>query len=570
MTNSGHPGVDTTAVEAIAKNQYLETRSSGIQVVNMYWEPVADGVNISAEALGDIYEDQHFNVSISYSSRDIDGSEYIGEWVFIQFDDDRVELVGYEKIKGPFTFQGQTLSWYFVVNATDLDFLEIKPPEHWHGTITGSLFMNGTEVLDPFPTKMSQGKFSFVVKAVADTPLLTVPSSTVYVLENEQVALLNLSAALVDTISENGAEYMAIVFEGVPEGSFFLDSTGARVGAPSAGGVWTIFDPADLLGIEFKPPPYWSGRLTLNLTATVVELSNGDQVIETIPFDIVIEPVASNFEILTNDVNLPASGLADFSLNIILLDDRGTDPGENPPEIIQLTFTDVPTSTFLRASLGGRLENTGSGTWTFTGTQDQANAIQIINSSAEFQTHFLSVAGKTWDAGNELDTALFDDFPFRVFVETPDTVGVEATASGPSLVGSNGNDILYGTAVPDQTIVGQNGVDIIYSAPERKIMSGGDGADQFVWTSKADLQGTMDEITDFDVDGGDQLNLGGLLDNFDIQMDKVSDFVRLVDFSPSYSVVEIFDGVSWQPVVKLDEVTGRTAQSMWVNGNLLL
>jgi hypothetical protein len=562
------PVIRCITVEAIAKNEYLLSSSSGVSNVAMYWEPVADGVSISAQALGSLYEDQSFRVNITYYAIDWDGSEEIGEWVFMQFDDARVNLLGYDKVEGPFTFQGQTLSWYYIINYADLGTLEIQPPEHWHGTISGSLFMNATEFLAPYPTKMSNVRFSFKVAAVADVPLLTVPTSSVMVLENEQVALPNLFAALVDNVTENGAEYLAVVFEGVPEDSFFLDSAGNRVGEPSIGGIWTIFDPADLVGIEYKPPPYWSGRLTLRLTATVVELSNGDQRIESSPFDIVIEPVASEFEILTNDVNLPASGLVDFRL--ILLDDRGTDPGENPPEVIELTFSDVPQSTFLRASMGGRLENNGPGTWIFTGTQDQANAIQMINSAATAKTSFISVSGKTLDAGDELDTALTDDFPFRVFISNLTTVGVEATATNSSLVGSNGNDILYGTAIPDQTIMGQSGMDLIYNAPERQIMSGGAGADQFVWTSMADLAGDLDEITDFDVAEGDQLILGGLLNNsFDLQLGEISNVVRLVDYT-TYSVVEIFDGTVWLAVVQLDSITGITAQSLWDSGNLLM
>jgi hypothetical protein len=538
----------------------------------MYWEPVADGVEMSVEALGGLLEDESFGVNITYSSLDSDGSEYVGEWVFMQFDDPRVELLGYEKVEGPFTFQGETLSWFYNISFTSLSTLRIRPPRHWHGKITGSIFMSGTEILAPNPTKLSKGKFSFNVAAVADAPLLTVPTSTIVVLENEKAPISNLFAALVDNVTENGAEYLAVVFEGVPEDSFFYNSAGRQVGAPSTGGVWTIFDLADLNGIEFKPPLYWSGNLTLNLTATVVELSNGDQLIQSATFYVYVQPVASPFEMLTNDVTLPASGLVNTKLNIILLDDRGTDPGENPPEVIELTFNDVPPATFLRASMGGRLVNNGSGTWTFTGTQDQANAIQIVNSAAAAQTYFVSVSGKTLDAGEVLDTGVTDDFPFRVFVSALTTVGVTATASGSTLVGTNGNDILRSTSVPDQTIVGQSGMDVIYNAPERTIMTGGDGADQFVWTSMADLQGALDEITDFSVNEGDQLNLGGLLNNnFDLQMGSISDVVRVIDYSPSaYSIVEIFDGMSWRPVVKLNNVTGRSAQGLWDSGNLLL
>jgi hypothetical protein len=36
-------------VEAIAKNEYLLSSSSGVSNVAMYWEPVADGVSISAQ-----------------------------------------------------------------------------------------------------------------------------------------------------------------------------------------------------------------------------------------------------------------------------------------------------------------------------------------------------------------------------------------------------------------------------------------------------------------------------------------------------------------------------------------
>ena len=102
----------------------------------MYWEPVADGVDISAEALVKLYEDEYLSVNISYSSLDSDGSEYIGEWVFMQFDDPRVKLLGYEKVEGPFTFQGKTLSWFYIINYADLNTSEIQRPQHWHGTIT--------------------------------------------------------------------------------------------------------------------------------------------------------------------------------------------------------------------------------------------------------------------------------------------------------------------------------------------------------------------------------------------------------------------------------------------------
>ena len=62
----------------------------------MFWEAVADGVSINADVIGGpAREDESFNVEVTWESLDIDGSEIIGEWVFMEFDRDDVELIGY-------------------------------------------------------------------------------------------------------------------------------------------------------------------------------------------------------------------------------------------------------------------------------------------------------------------------------------------------------------------------------------------------------------------------------------------------------------------------------------------
>jgi hypothetical protein len=229
-------GCTSCTVEAIARNDWLDTTSTGIQTVQFYWEPVADGVGIFATAEGPLLEDANFTMNVKWGSLDIDGSEEVGEWAFIQLDEN-AQLIGYEKVEGPFTFQNYTLSGYYMVRSSDLNALQIQPRLNWHGVISGSIFMNGTETLAPYPIKMSKGSFSFKVSAVADSPLLTAPMETITVLENEKVVLTGLSAALFDNVKENGAEYLSIVFEGVPEDSFFLQN-GVKVGDPSAGGRW--------------------------------------------------------------------------------------------------------------------------------------------------------------------------------------------------------------------------------------------------------------------------------------------------------------------------------------------
>lgn len=213
----------------------------------MYWAPVADGVAISAEAQGPLLEDESFGMNFSWTSLDIDGSEVPGEWVFIEFDREDVEILGYEKIQGPFTFQGKTLEWYYAFPFTQIEFVQIQPPLHWHGMLTGKLFMNGTETIDPYPVKMSEGGFQFEIIAVADAPFLQVPTETIVIRENEQKLIPNLLAELVDTVGENGIEDIAIAFEGLPETASFVDADGNLVGEPSLNGKFSVLEKCSIV-----------------------------------------------------------------------------------------------------------------------------------------------------------------------------------------------------------------------------------------------------------------------------------------------------------------------------------
>ena len=334
-------------------------------------------------------------------------------------------------------------------------------------------------------------------------------------------------------------------------------------------GVWTLPDNTSLADIQFIPPPYWSGELTLNLTAVAYELINGDQATSRLSFDIYIEPVASPFDILATDITLPPSGAEDLDLNIVFFDQRGYDLGENPPETIEFTLTNIPDGTFLYASKGGRLEDMTGGTWVFTGTEEQVNALQIANVDAADGTYLVEYSGVTQDAVAILDTPFTDDFGFRVFVnEAPATTGEVVTASA-DYSASNGNNVIYTSGPANQAINGGTGMDVIFSSPQKKIMTGNGGADQFVWRDSADLQGDLDVITDFNAGQGDQLSLSGLLTNFNIQTDVVSNYVSVAN-NGDHSIVSIFDGSDWVQVVRLQPEAGVTAQDLWDSGNLLL
>ena len=334
--------------------------------------------------------------------------------------------------------------------------------------------------------------------------------------------------------------------------------------------MWTIPDAADLEGIVFQPPPYWSGELTLNLTAVAYELINGDQAFESLSFDIEIVPVASPFDILATDITLPPSGAQNLDLNIIFFDQRGYDTGENPPEIIEFTLTGIPEETFLYASKGGRLvKNDTDVSWVFTGTEEQVNALQIANVNAKADaTYLIEYSGVTQDGDSMLDPPFTDDFGFRLFVKEDATEdGVVEIARGDNYTAeSDGNNMIYAAENGSQNIVGGAGMDWIFvNSTGINTLTGGAGADQFIWESSAVLGGSPDVITDFNAADGDQLSLSGLLSDFNIQTDAVSDFVRIVG-----STIQIYDGSSWIAVVELQPTTAATAQELWESGNLLL
>jgi hypothetical protein len=518
--------------------------------------------------------------------------------------DNNFELVGgsYEYVTGPFFYNGTDLGGTYRVRYSDIRMLRFRPRLHWHGRLTGFIYLNATESLAPFPVKMSTGSFSFDIQAVADLPLLTVPPQTVFVRENGFAVFPNLSATLVDNITDNGAEYLSVVFSNVPEDSIFskgAPSLNGKIQAQTSGmgsagfvetgiltchcpplvslGTWIVFNPADLKDIVFTPPPYWSGNLTLTLSGVVMELSNGNQVSESVDFNVYIEPVASDFEILTNDIDLPGTGSADILLNLVLLDQRGVDPGETPEEIITLNFTNVPNSTFLLARKGGRLVNSAPGTWLFTGTQDQAEGgLKIVNVNQTAGNYFVSTLGVTQDAGDMLDTPTTDDFPFKVVVKPLTVAGrslVAANQAGVTVNGTSGNDILRATAFAGQILNGNAGMDLFYSSAFRTIMTGGPGSDQFVFLGPSTIYtGLANDITDFSAVNGDVLNVGALVDpKFNLQLDNISKVVKFENEGINNTMVQVFDGTTWRNVVRIiNGVGGATAEVLWSNGNLLV
>jgi Ca2+-binding RTX toxin-like protein len=84
-----------------------------------------------------------------------------------------------------------------------------------------------------------------------------------------------------------------------------------------------------------------------------------------------------------------------------------------------------------------------------------------------------------------------------------------------------GDDVINGGAGND-VIFGQEGDDVITGGAGDDILYGGSGADTFVFNA---IEDGLDDIADFDLSEGDQLDLSSLLFGYDPLTDDIADFV---------------------------------------------
>ena len=319
--------------------------------------------------------------------------------------------------------------------------------------------------------------------------------------------------------------------------------------------------------------------MNLTLSGIVVESSNGDEIIGTQDFIVNVDPTASFFLILAKNVEQDASGVNDLDLAIRMLDTRGTDVGETPEEVITLEFTNVPEGLLFHAKEAGRLVDNGGGSWTFTGTEAQANALSVLagpNYDTSEITYDVKVSAATQDGDSIYAPAIEDEFRVYTFEPANEGLLLEGNATFTNIVGDAGNDVLVGfDSGGSTTMNGGAGMDVLKSAASSHTMTGGDGADRFVlpdWSVVTN--GSPDVVTDFNVGQGDQLDLVGLTSGFtDLKLQfidtQLSTYVQLVQVG-SHTHVNVLNGGVFETVVILENTSGLDPLQMYRNGNLMV
>ena len=568
-------------IQGFAANVNFLKNSTANITTPLRWTPVGDGPSISATAKSEnltsskLLEDNGILLNVTMAERDVDGSEDIGEWVIVEFGAGfnmswNYSFTGPIYNFGPFIVDGNvSVTNGINISRSLLNQLKLTPFRNWHGQIPIKIHGFTTEQLNRNVIGWNHASFNFEVEAVADRADLFA-NRTVTVSEFNRTSLAGLlSANRTDIIEDNGKELISVKLLNVPIGSqFFLPGSTTRYGGFVEPGVYSIPEASQLPFLEYLGPEFVSGSFEVTLSAITIESSNFDELLTNTNFTLVIKPTASGFLILSKDISVNATGIQPLDLNVRLLDQQGTTLGENPPEVVELFFSFPPTANdtvFLRPTLGGQLRRTGSGNWTFRGTQAQANAIELVNVGLTGAVD-VGVVGRTYDTG-AVSALSTDDFDFRATFSTLSPLGQSLTVVNSVHSGTAGNDIFRTTAGPAQVISGGAGADIFYSSNGAKNMTGGLGADQFVWPDLASVGGARDTIMDFNPAQGDQLNLGALI-NFNVQTDLPANFVRLT--GSTLQVSPNGNGTGWTDVVNLVGVTSLNVAALYASGNLLL
>jgi hypothetical protein len=428
-------------VECIAITWYSLSATTGELDADLYFDPVADGLKIAVPKLNGI-EDQPIALDVTLELIDTDGSEEISSNGYVLVGagatlDGSYELVG--SSDNDSLVDGTSLEGYYRVPKGDLSTLVLQPDENWSGTFTVRAAAYSTEILDDEDgdhLKLSLSSSATVkVEAVADPPVITVPAPVVG-LEDTDILIPGLTATMA---SDAATEILSVVISGAPEGSMF------SAGSNSGGQRWSI-PVASLTNIAIRPPMHYAGTMTLTFTAIAMEPSNGSEAQTSQDFILDITPIADDVIIVAKNIALGSSGVADMDLNVQMYDTRGTTSGELGAEIVTLTFGNVQNGVFFHASLGGKIAEIGSGVWSFTGTQEQANALQVASGpNLSPTTRTITVNGITIDGDSFLDPPVLDDFILTV--TQPSNIGVELIATNSSaatLTGIAGNDRLTG------------------------------------------------------------------------------------------------------------------------------
>ena len=354
-----YSGTMAITVEAVAMNTQLNTATTGPRIVNVTVTPVADGPSISAApAAGQEDVGTLLNIGIGFPDS-VDRTPGTAN------DDTPEMLTGLIRVSvdnGASLSAGTLVSpGVYDLTLAQLAGLRLVPAANWHGTVAITVAATGIEP-DSGATRISTSNFNVVIRAAADTPNATALNSTGA--EDGVIGFGGLSATLVDT---DGSEVLSVKIRGIPEGSIL------SAGANNGDGSWTI-PTAALAALTIRPPKDYSGTMSLTLEAYALD-ADGSTATRAVPFTITVTPVADIASIDPRNVTGTEDNPLALNLNLLMSDTTGLLPGENTPETVEITFSNVDLPAGFAAT-GGTVTKLDATTWRFMGTKAQSDTLR--------------------------------------------------------------------------------------------------------------------------------------------------------------------------------------------------
>ncbi len=115
--------------------------------------------------------------------------------------------------------------------------------------------------------------------------------------------------------------------------------------------------------------------------------------------------------------------------------------------------------------------------------------------------------------------------------------------------------------------------DIIYGSPAQNLLTGGDGADTFVFQAATAFK-AADIITDFDALEGDILDIRDVLGGYDALNDDIADFVRFIPQGAGTHLQVDTDGAgtgaTFKTIATLADVGDLDLASLIADSNILI
>ncbi|MGL4727870.1 MAG: type I secretion C-terminal target domain-containing protein, partial [Bosea sp. (in: a-proteobacteria)] len=561
------PAIPMTAVATNAALQSTSTSAS----ITIDVTAVADGPAINATPATAI-EDTPIALNLTVAPRDTNGTQF--------------EVIdGLITIRIPATASlsaGTELSpGVWQLNSSQLAGLTVTPPSNFHGTLSVVVEATTREPSNN-TTQFGSSTINLNVAARGDAPTLGGPSSFSGT-EDTPILVAGLTAALSDA---DGSETMSVKIADLPTGAILSH------GSNNGDGTWTV-PVASLSALTITPPPNFSGTMTLRLVAYGLELSNGDFGTAEKTFTVNVAPDGDAVIIDPQSVSGTAGAMVKLNLQTTMLDTTGSTTGENPAELIEITFSSMPAGAELVGT--GLIENLGGGQWRFTGTKAAADAL-MIDTSTTAGSNVISVTARSVD-GADLGTATSSvQFTLTttgtasavasagadIITGTTGADTINALAGNDRVDGGNGNDTLSGGTGADY-LIGGSGDDIINGGSEGDIIIGGVGVDTMTLGTGADVlvwragdNGTSpDIVTDFSRTDGDILNLSELLPGYIEGTSVLSNFIRSVEAGGNTTIqIDTTGAANFTApnasIVQLSGVTGLDLQWMKSAGQLIV